>query len=229
MADLWIEIAKAVGLAVGAIFLLYVERLRLWAINWWKNRSLNPVARAVLTCRAIVDYLVELRVNTCAARCYVMQFHNGQVFTSQDPVYRMSCTQEAVDRGLAPVQPALQNIIVHQLWQELAPLFGQEIDLPGITRLHQADHPKNPPYRGTYYYVTQQIPQGWFQSMLVGHGAWSVAISPLLDAKGTLVGFVAVEFNDQQYKDGTVQPPDMVKVTHAAANIWFELERHING
>ena len=159
----------------------------------------------------------------------MVQFHNGQVFTSNDPVYRLSCTQEAVDRGLAPVQPMLQNILVHQVWQEIAPLFGNDFDLPGVTRVHKEAQPKNPPYRGTYYYVTQQIPQGWFQSMLVGHGAWSVAISPLIDAKGTLVGFVAAEFNGEQYKDGTQQPANMVKVTHAAANIWYELERHIGG
>lgn len=229
MDELWADILKTIGLSVGAILLLYAERLRTWLTHWIKNRGLNPVARAILTCRAIVDYLVELRVTLCASRCYVMQFHNGQVFTSQDPVYRMSCTQEAVDRGLAPVQPELQSILVHQVWQEIAPLFGQTTGLPGVERVHQEDHPTHPPYRGTYYYVTQQIPQGWFQSMLVGHGAWSVAISPLIDTKGTLVGFVAVEFNDEAYKDGTTRPPDLYRVTHGAANIWYEIERHING
>jgi hypothetical protein len=227
--DILLELGKIIGLTAAGILLIYVERLRNALINWWKNRGLNPVARAIQTCRAIVDYLVELRVTLSASRCYVMQFHNGQVFTSQDPVYRMSCTQEATDRGLAPVQPELQNILVHQVWQEIAPLFGNNTDLPGVECVHKEDLPANPPYRGTYYYLTQQIPQGWFQSMLVGHGAWAVAISPLIDGKGTLVGFVAAEFNADTFKDGDTKPEELHRVAHAAANIWFEMERHIGG
>ena len=229
MDEILLELGKILGVTLAGILLLYAERVRNSITHWIKNRRLNPVSRAILTCRAIVDYLVELRVIVDASRCYVMQFHNGQVFTSQDPVYRMSCTQEATDRGLAPIQPELQNILVHQVWQEIAPLFGNAPELPGVQCVHREDFPVNPPYRGTYYYVTQQIPQGWFQSMLVGHGAWSVAISPLIDARGTLVGFVAAEFNDSVYKEGATPPRELHRVAHAAANIWFEMERHIRG
>ena len=226
MDDLLKELGKIIGVISVGIFLLYAERIRNAITAWFKNRKLNPVSRAIQTCRAIVDYLVELRVDLHAARCYVMQFHNGQVFTSQDPVYRMSCTQEAVDRGLAPIQPELQDILIHQVWQEVAPLFGQA-ESPGVQRVHTEAIPDKPPYRGTYYYITQQIPQGWFQSMLVGHGAWAAAVSPLIDAKGTLVGFVAVEFNGEQFKDPANRPAELNRVAQAAANIWFEMERHI--
>lgn len=228
MGELWTKLAEVIGVIGVGIFLLYAERLKSWLMDWFKQRKLNPIARAVLTCRAIVDYLVELRVKLNASRCYVMQFHNGQLFTSLDPIYRMSCTQEALSPGQATVQPEMQNILAQQVWQEIEPLFG-EVTVAGCTRVFQEDQPDKPPYRGTYYYVTQQIPAGWFQSMLVGHGAWSAAISPLIDARGTLVGFIVVEFSDPKYKDGSSTPADLHRATHAAANIWFELERHING
>lgn len=220
MDELWKEIGKILGLLLAGVFLLYAERARGRLTEWWHNRGLHPVARAVLTCRAVTELLVELRVTLKASRCYVVQFHNGQVFTSQNPVYRMSCTQETCGGGFVRVQGDMQNILVEQMWEEIGPLFGQD-ELVGVTRGHTETKPEKPPFRATYTYVTGQLPEGWFKSSLIARGTDTLAVSPILNARQIVVGFVVAEFNVAE-----VPQADLYRVTHAAANIWYELERH---
>lgn len=225
MDVIWTELGRILGLIGVGIFLLYADRLKTRLTEWFKNRRLNPVARAVMTCRAIVDRLVELRVTLGAARCYVMQFHNGQIFSTQNPVYRMSCTQEACGRGLQPLQGAAQNILVEQAWREIELLFTGEL-MAGVACAHREETPAKPPYRATYYYVAQDLDEGWFKLDLISRAACAVAISPVLDGHGTLVGFVAAEFNNAEQCRAEHPPEGLYRVTHAAANIWYELERH---
>lgn len=224
MDDLWKEIGKILGLLLAGVFLLYAERARQRLTEWWHNRGLHPVARAVLTCRAVTELLVELRVTLKAVRCYVVQFHNGQVFTSQHPVYRMSCTQETCAGGFVRIQGEMQNILVEQVWEEIGPLFGQ-VELTGVTRGYCEKKPDKPPFRATYCYLTPQLPEGWFKSSLIQRGTDALMVSPILDARQVVVGFVAAEFNGGD----AVPIPDGQRVTHAAANIWYELERHARG
>lgn len=228
MDDLWNEIGKILGLLLAGVFLLYAERWRARLTEWYRTRGLHPVARAVLTCRAITELLVELRVHVKAARCYVVQFHNGQVFTSRHPVYRMSCTQETCLGGLVRIQGEMQNILVEQVWQEVEPLFGESAGLPGVTRVHTEARPDKPPFRATYWYATSTLPEGWFKSSLIARGTTALAASPILDTHGTVVGFVAAEFTKAEHA-GAGTPADLHRVTHAAANIWYELERHVRG
>jgi hypothetical protein len=227
--DFWKEIGKILGLLSLGVVLLFAERMRAWLTEWWKSRGLNPIARAVKMCRAIHELLVELRVQLDADRVYVMQFHNGQVFTSNNPVYRMSCTQETVCTAVSRQQDKLQGIMVETAWRELEPMFGDQ-ELAGIELIHEdeADEGKLP-LRGTYYYRVASLPEGAFKSSMIARGVVVAAISPMLDPRRNIVGFVAADFCSDKFKEDATMPTELHRVTHCAANVWYALQQHMGG
>lgn len=227
MREFWIAAGQIMGLLMLGVFLVYAERLKAWMWRRWDQRALNPIARAVQTCRVVHECLVELRVKIEADRAYVCQFHNGDYFTSKNPVYRMSCTQEIVLRGIARRQDKLQGVMVDTIWREIDILFG-EATLEGVERIWD-DGDETKPYRAVYYYLVEALPESTFKSALIASGVWAMAASPMLDAKRNLVGFVGCDFCSEQYRDGTKRPhtDDLQKVSHAAANVWYSLEQHL--
>jgi predicted DNA-binding protein (UPF0251 family) len=214
-----LEAGKVLGVLLAGVGLLYAERFRAWITEWWKSRHLHPIARAVRRSRAIHELLVEARVKLTADRVYAVQFHNGQIFTNQNCVYRMSLTQETVLSGITHLQDKLQDMMVEGVWEAIDPLFGGDTD--GIERTWGSDGDP----RATHYMRVEELPEGFYKSFCLANGTWAAQTSPLLDAKQCVIGYVCAEYCGQAYRDGTKKPEQDELLTHLAANVWFQLAK----
>jgi hypothetical protein len=81
-----------------------------------------------------METIMELRVRINADRVAIFQFHNGQYFSSGNPIWRVSCTHETCGPGVAYRANEQRAIIASNILDLIMPLWGHKIE--GV---HQID------------------------------------------------------------------------------------------
>jgi hypothetical protein len=178
----WIMVGQVSLLLLLGGSLLLLERLRNNLVSWWQSRRLHPLARAVMANKAVHTLLVELRAKTGADRANVYLFHNGQVFSNLNPVWRLSCTQETCKPGVTHDIERLQNILSSTIWDCLEPLFQD---------MKEKDKSK---WSLPHVFVVDKIPEGFFKGFLTARGIKIKIVCPLLNNRRQVVGFVALNY-----------------------------------
>jgi hypothetical protein len=150
--------------------------------------------------KAINHILSELRLKTKADRAQVFQFHNGNMFTSKNQMWKLSCTHEIVDT-VASTQENLQNILSSCVTDILYPFWdnGDLSEYPGVIRVSPRVC-KCPNIEtctvpcGVYFYRISGLKPGYSRGLLSDHKVFYMLQTPLIDPTDNIIGFVVLDY-----------------------------------
>jgi len=176
----------------------------------------------------IQDLLAELRILSRADRSYVFQFHNGNVFSAKNQIWRLSCTHESVHGGIRPCIGELQNLLSSSVSELIYPLWVEDLsNIPGAYRVSPqncncANKDTCHMPHGVYLYKVSEIPAGYSKGLLTTQAIQMFIAAPLLDPNNNRVGFIGLD-----YCRDDVKQEDVVKNTRilcaTASQISFAL------
>lgn len=181
---------------LGGLCIVFLERLRQKAMDWYKQRKLHPIAKSVQANKKVNNLLIELRAKLDADRASVFLFHNGQVFSNKNPLWRVSCTQECCKTGVSHEIASLQNILASLFWDGLDPLFEQ-----GATSVHGIQSFKLPTGQFVYVMDVHSMNDSFFKRSMITRGVSKKLICPLSDGKKEIVGYVALNYCSSEIMD----------------------------
>lgn len=153
------------------------------ARRWLKSRIKHNLSSSIASGGELHALLGELRVAAGADRVGVFQFHNGGVFSSKHPIFRVACTGEACGPGVRPA--GLEPVMASRITPLIAHLFGE-----APTGAHVA------PKGTTYSMAVDQMELGYSRAALESQGVNQTIQRPLRDKRGLVVGYVAVDYCD---------------------------------
>jgi hypothetical protein len=178
--------------------------------------------------RQIDNKLIELRTILKADRSYVFQFHNGSVFNSNNPIWRLSNTHETVSDGVASEINELQNIIASSI-MTLISCFWDDVNLPkGVCRVSPenciCENKKDCKLpEGVFIYVVDELMEGFSKAHLAKQGIRYAMVAPLHNGEHR-IGFIGVDYTREiGIEDITKYATDICK--HASAISYILLNR----
>jgi hypothetical protein len=113
------EVGEALALLVIGGFTVY-KQIKEWVK---KRGSAKVIVSQIAKNYKIHEKLVELRVDMDASRVDVTQFHNGDFYTNNNSILKMSMSYEVLDDSTSSVMQLCQNILVSkfpEMFKELA-------------------------------------------------------------------------------------------------------------
>lgn len=129
-------------IAVGAAANKSVTNFLSKVWRWWTkkfHRANVPVYHEVTTEYSrgglqILTLLENLRAKLGCARVSILQFHNGHRFSLSDPVFKMSTTFEAIEKGFVPTSEYIRELLVANYINIVAPilLIDNPVVVPGV-------------------------------------------------------------------------------------------------
>jgi hypothetical protein len=185
--------------------------------------------------------LIVLRTKLDAGRVAITLFHNGQSFTNNNPLWRMSCTHETCAPGASHEMPNLQNILYSNISRELMEVWkldGMEppeedeeytetesgrnifLDLAKVQDEIEQKH------RAVRYVLVENLKEGYWKGSLLSRGIWAMALTTLLKG-GVPVGLLVSDWLSEDYRDIDNSPEvdALQEIAYYATRIEYEMEK----
>lgn len=147
----------------------------------------------------IREILIELRTIVHADRTCLFQFHNGSVFTTKNPIWRLSNTHESVSPGISSEIGKLQDMKASSMTEVLQSFWGEDY-IDGVEKISPTyckDCPnasKTPHGKKVVFIDVAGLEDCYSKSLLVEQGIKYVLDSPIHNSDGNCVGFIAVNY-----------------------------------
>lgn len=156
-----------------------------------------------ITCdRDINQELSRLLFGAKASRAGLFLFHNGSVFSTNSPIWKISATHERCETGITQEFHKVQDVKASLLTPLISSMFTG-IDVSGvvsITPQRCPDTGKSCVRKPAIYKVDPaKIDNTFTQTFLVNRGTKFALMSPLTDWNGAIVGFVFLEYCHEGY------------------------------
>ena len=196
---------------LGLVLILY-KRAEAWGqkvLENWKDSMfvhgrINKAMQEIIT--NLNNDLSALRGEFNADRAYIFEFHNGTEFASKIPQWKISKTYEKVRGGITYEGHGLQNLPATLIWDDyLKIFFNQRLGdgLPsGISR-----YVRNPSCkegcklpRSVYLInvASMDMSGGPVKALFEKQGIYNTIQTPIVTAKGHVVGFVGLDYCDDE-------------------------------
>jgi len=120
----WVEVGMVVAALTAGVFLAYpfikhlIKRRKKSKCIW---KELPTAPKFVKLHTKVHEQLTELRVVADAARCQVIQFHNGGQFLDGTSIKRFSLTHESCRTGVSETRQTRQDVMLT--------MFGEMLEL----------------------------------------------------------------------------------------------------
>lgn len=127
--------------------------------SWFKKKKYsknNNIKNVVDFDVKIYEKLVECRVNYRADRCSFFQFHNGEIYFSNNSILKLSLTHETTSEGTTEIRKIFQNSLVSKYPKFMKKLLLEDVISYNISDEITDDELSNElQYHGidTFYYV----------------------------------------------------------------------------
>lgn len=199
---------------------------KLKKIFFKKNFGKNDVQKE----NKIQEQIIELRVKTDADRGHVFLFHNGDEFTCEHPMWKVSCTHESVKSGVSTEIDNLQSLRCSSLI-DLLRCYWEENNsyISGIKKVSPdhcsgcgVDNGCKAP-QAVYLFEVEKMNEGFSKSHLASQGIKYVVNSPIVDKKRNIIGFVGVDCCREVDIEKILE--DIVDVCQTSNDIGFMLSR----
>lgn len=182
------SILSSIGIILAAVF--------LYAIRNWLQKLYEKMGAgdntsmdvSTIKDKTVFDLLSEQRVTLHGARAFVVQFHNGDFFSSRKPIWKITMTHESCEPGRRYVADGYRNLAVSILLDWVLPFWGQEVR--GVKRI-DANCGNGV---GVYWYVVNDMADGWCRVAWQARGVTHAISSPLHSQDGRIIGMVGYDF-----------------------------------
>lgn len=189
---------------IGIFLIVIKKRIEKWMtkgldkfFKWMKRIFASPHIvdeQTVHTDFQLQEALIELRLKTDASRAIIVQFHNGQSFTTENPIWRCSATHESVGTGVSSCLRAHQNMLASGIL-DLVGVFWPKGQYSGITNIDVGDD-------GVVIQTeTDHLSYGFSRTLLQESGVQKTLKCALLNATDNIIGYVGLQYNDDSTED----------------------------
>lgn len=240
MAVEYVEpILMGAGFLLAAVTVMYLDRLRSWVMEKIRKKRYNATLyQTVKSSSKVQEALTRLLANASAGRTFVAQFHNGDRFTVNNPIWRVSWTHEADTAGVMQLltpssgerRSSVEGVFAEHMSDLLAPLFDDHKNEELAPGIHM---PKTTCERPIVYVVTRDMKAGYMRELLKFQGVEARVLVGLRgqEKNASIWGLLGVDYIDSQYQNPENMPSDEVftEVCEVAQEIEFLLLSDLGG
>lgn len=141
--------------------------------------------------------LSKLTVGVKASRSTIFKFHNGSVFNTNDPIWKISSTHEICEKGVSSEGDSTQDIKSSLMYPLMNALFNKAIT-DGVIQvdMNEACRQCNVCLldKGVYQIRPLDLASRYVYSFFADRGSKYSVISPLSDNSSEVVGFLLVDY-----------------------------------
>ena len=172
----WVELGMVIaaigaGLLLGIPMIRHILKKRKKGKCIWKELPTAP--KFVKLHTKVHEQLTELRVMSDAARCQVMQFHNGGQFLDGSSIKRFSLTHESCRTGVSETRQTRQDVMLT--------MFGEMLELVTANK--------------SLPILTSNLPDCHWKRHLEANSVVMIALTPLRNANGmNIIGGLSLEW-----------------------------------
>lgn len=177
----------------------------------------TTVQMSIACDRDINQELARLLFGAKASRVGLFLFHNGSVFSTNSPIWKISSTHERCETGVTQEFHKVQDVKASLLTPLILPMFTAS-DIEGVSNIT----PERCPSTGNkctrknaiFRIDPANISDTFTKSFLVNRGTKFAIMAPLTDWNGAVVGFIFLEY----CHDGFLTEAELLENTHSACN-----------
>lgn len=167
------------------------------ATNMNLHNMESTVEKSISCDKDINLELTRLLISTQASRVGLFLFHNGSVFSTNSPIWKISSTHEQCEAGITQEFHRVQDVKASLLTSLMSPMFTG-MDNEGVKNIT----PERCPSTGNccerkikIFRVTTDAMIGSFtRTFLEGRGTRFAVMSPVMNDDFNVVGFVFIEY-----------------------------------
>ena len=183
---------------------LCFRKIRDKIIKWGKDFAAKHKSRHLPEPEDLAKYysidnmLAVMQDNTQTDRVSICQFHNGESFSVQNPIFKFTCSHEFLSPGVKPASGPVKRLIVSNYLDLIGPLYGDNYLGEGITKFV--------PSSGLSYsnctvriirYETDKMKFSATRYLFESLGIDVMYSVPLHDSRGRLIGAINFQYLNQ--------------------------------
>lgn len=216
------QIIEIVEVAMASCLFFFVKSFRLFILKKIKG-FFTPDDKIRMNAekyKLVMEYLISIRSQTNSARTRIFQFHNGGVFTTKNPIWKMTCTYESCRAGISYEGTKIVDMYISHLVEFLSFLWNTSPETQGIRNicLLADKRCEKSPLRNAYKINVPQLKESFFKSLIINSGIEVMYVVPIINEFDLIVGFMTVE-----YEKDPGSKIDICQICHTANNISLEL------
>lgn len=146
----------------------------------------------------INDFMHSARVDMKASRSYLLRFHNGSNFTTNNPVWKFSMTHENTDSAIVSVSETTRDILVSNMLPLISPIFdktmGEEDFDEGIKEIHHPNSDEDEKCR-IFCATAKDIESTPIRGFMLMRGISKMLYSPIYDFEKRPIGLFCLDYN----------------------------------
>lgn len=227
------HIASIVGICILLALLAVINRIKrdlvdkLIQLGKYDASHEASVKESISCDREINIELSRLLFGAKASRAGLFLFHNGSVFSTNSPIWKISSTHEVCEAGVTQEFHKVQDIKASLLTPLMSPMFTG-IDSDGVESIKSERCPITgfACKRAAHIYRVspEQIHNTFTQTFLMKRGTRFAIMSPLLNYSNNIVGFVFLEY----CHDGFMTSEELDENAHLACRTASKIHQLIS-
>lgn len=131
----------------------------------------------------------KLMLKLNASSAFLIRFHNGSVFSTNNPVWRFSITYESANNGVAQIAERTKDVVVSTVSNLFCPLFSGQTP-PGINDI---DLPIAAPVK-VLHASTNTVQDFALRGFLEGRTIEDLYYAPIYDKDNNPIGILCVDY-----------------------------------
>lgn len=166
-------------------------------ISKHKQHNHSPAQEDLARYYSIDNILAVMQDNTGTDRVSICQFHNGESFSVQNPIFKFTCSHEFLTPGVKPASDPVKRLIVSNYLDLIGPLYSDNYMGPGIS-VEATEETSDMTYNnGPARIIKYEAANMRFSATRYLFESLGVAVMysvPLHDQKGRLVGAINFQY-----------------------------------
>jgi len=188
-----------VGLIVAAAaYVTHLIRQRTKRLQAEKDEANHSVESCVSMGQMLMPLLIETRLHMKADRIVMYQFHNGTVFLTSEPSWKMTPTYQSSDTGISPTHSMSDTAsIILDLIEPMATPKENTYSASGVYKIACEECGRRCDNRTVYVFDgDSMVSGGWKTRMNLEGMKWTIC-TQIRNAKGRLVGVLSLEYRHE--------------------------------
>jgi hypothetical protein len=176
----------------------------------------------------IQELLIQLRIINEADRSNIYLFHNGGVFTTNTPQFKISKTHESLAPGVATTFDVDKDVRCSSILNFIRPLFEADCVINGVEFISgkrcTCERKNQGNCRETAYLIdVENLDSGYSKSSLKSKGVYWSIVAPLFNLKNDIIGYCSLHYCSPEAKDTIVN--NSKDICQYASDICFYLNQ----
>lgn len=156
------------------------------------NHNTNRMAIDIPKAANIASYVHSFRARMNASRTYILRFHNGSSFSTNDPVWKVSMIHESTDNAIRPVSDKTKDILISSIIHFVHPIFDKNIckNIDGITAITNDDE------FNVFEIDTEKINLRTLKGFFASRGTKHLYYTAIVNNENRPIGILCLDYTD---------------------------------